>query len=164
MAVSVFLKLGKFKGESLDDKHKDWIDILSWSWGMTQSGTTHLGPGAGSGKVNVQDITMVKYVDMATNELLKACAAGNHIPDATIEVCKASGADAPPIPYLKIELTEVMITSYQTGGGGDGLDRVTETLGLNFAEYKVTYTSQNPDGTPGPAATAGFNIPVNKPV
>jgi len=53
MAVDMFLKIDDIEGESVDDVHAGEIDILSWSWGMSQSGTTHTGPGGGAGKVNL---------------------------------------------------------------------------------------------------------------
>lgn len=158
MAVDIFLKLDKIKGESVDDKHKDAIDITQWSWGMSQSGTTHLGPGGGSGKVNVQDLTCTKYVDMATHDLLKHCASGKHIPSGELIVRKAGET---PLEYMVIKMTDIIISSYSTGGSGDGMDRVMETVTLNFAKYEVTYTSQKADGTPGPNGTAGFDIAKN---
>jgi type VI secretion system secreted protein Hcp len=161
MAVDIFLKLSGIKGESVDDKHSGSIDISQWSWGMSQSGTTHLGPGGGSGKVNVQDLTLTKYVDMATHDLLKVCASGKHIADGELIVRKAG---ATPLEYFKIEMTGIMISSYSTGGSGDGMDRVMETVTLNFAKYKVTYASQKADGSKGPEGTAGFDIAKNVPV
>lgn len=80
MAVDFFLKLSNnIKGESQDEKHRDAIDVLGWNWGLTQSGTTHLGKGGGGGKVNVADLHLSKYVDLATNDLIKRCANGEHI-------------------------------------------------------------------------------------
>ena len=161
MAVDIFLLLDKIKGESVDDKHKGSIDILQWSWGMSQSGTTHLGPGGGSGKVNVNDMSVTKYVDMATHELLKSCATGTHIASGELIVRKAG---AVPLEYLKIKMTDILISSYQTGGSGDGMDRVMETVTMNFAKYEVTYASQKNDGSKGPEGTAGFDIAKNVPV
>lgn len=161
MAVDIFLKLDKIKGESQDDSHKDEIDVLNWSWGMSQSGTVHMGPGAGSGKVNVQDITFTKYVDMSTHELINACAKGTHIASGKLTVRKAGDK---PLEYIVIDFTDLIVSSYSTGGGSDGMDRVMETVTLNFAIYNVTYTSQKMDGNPGPKGTAGFNIPKNVPV
>jgi type VI secretion system secreted protein Hcp len=158
MAVDIFLKLDKIKGESVDDKHAGSIDITQWAWGMTQSGTTHLGPGGGSGKVNVQDLTLTKYVDMATHDLLKHCATGTHIADGELIVRKAG---ATPLEYLKIKMTDIIISSYSTGGSGDGMDRVMETVTLNFAKYEVPYASQKMDGSKGPEGKAGFDIAKN---
>ncbi|MGJ8603725.1 MAG: Hcp family type VI secretion system effector [Marivita sp.] len=158
MAVDFFLKLDKIKGESVDDKLAGTIDVLQWNWGMTQSGTTHLGPGGGSGKVNVHDMSVTKYVDMATHELLKFCASGEHIASGELTVRKAG---ATPLDYLVIKMTDIIVSSYQTGGSGDGLDRVMETVGLNFAKYEVIYTSQKNDGSKGPQGQAGFDIAKN---
>lgn len=161
MAVDIFLKLNKLKGESVDDKFAGEIDVLQWSWGMSQSGTTHLGPGGGAGKVNVQDLTLTKYVDMATHDLLKHCATGTHIADGELIVRKAG---ATPLEYLKISMKDLIVSSYQTGGSGDGMDRVMETVTLNFAQYEVTYASQKNDGSKGPEGKAGFDIAKNVPV
>lgn len=157
MAVDIILKLDGVTGESLIDGHVDEIDILAWSWGMTQSGTTHMGPGAGSGKVNVQDITMTKYVDLATNDLIKKCCDGTHIATASLFVRKAGGAS--PIEYLKIHFTEILISSYSTGGSEDGLDRVQETFSMNFAKFTMDYTKQDATGAEAGSASAGWDIP-----
>lgn len=161
MAVDIFLKLDKIKGESVDDKYAGEIDVLQWSWGMSQSGTTHLGPGGGAGKVNVRDMTLTKYVDMATHELLKACASGTHIATGELIVRKAGNV---PLEYLRVKMTDIMVSTYETGGSGDGMDRVMETVTLNFAKYEVIYASQKADGSKGPEGNAGFDIAKNKPV
>ena len=80
MAVDIFIKIGDLKGESVDTKHKGEIDVLAWSWGMTQSGTTHTGSGGGAGKVNVQDLSFTKYVDKSTPNLMQYCCNGKHFP------------------------------------------------------------------------------------
>lgn len=160
MAIDIFAKFSNnIKGESQDSAYKDDVDVLAWNWGMTQSGTTHIGKGGGGGKVNVGDITLTKYVDRATNELVKRCTTGEHIEQVELVVRKASGGA--PLPYLKLLLQNVMITSYTTGGSKDGLDRVQETLTLNFRKFEVTYTSQEDDGKPGPESTSGYDIAEN---
>lgn len=160
MAVDIFLVIEGIDGESQDDVYKDKIDVLAWNWGMTQSGTTHMGQGAGGGKVNVSDITFTKKVDRATPPLLKACTSGKHIPNATLIVRKAGG-DA-PVEYFKLKMTTVIVTSYQTGGSRDGLDRIEETLSFNFREFVVTYTLQEDSGVGGAGDDAGWNIAENK--
>lgn len=162
MAVDIFLKLDKIKGESVDARHEGAIDVSQWSWGMSQSGTTHQGPGGGSSKVSVQDITLTKYVDMATHELLKACATGTAISGGELIVRKAGGAA--PLEYFKIKLTDIIVSSYSTGGSKDGLERIMETVTLNFAKYEVTYVSQKNDGSRGPEGKAGFDIARNEAV
>jgi type VI secretion system secreted protein Hcp len=143
MAVDMFLKLGDIKGESKDDKHKDQIDILAWSWGMSQSGTTHGGGGGGAGKVNVQDISVTKYVDSSSNALIMSCCKGTHHSEATLVVRKAGDK---PLDYIIIKMKEVIITSVSTGGSG-GEDRLTENVSLNFAEFEYAYQPQKADGS-----------------
>ena len=160
MAVDIFLKLGNgIKGEAQDATYADEIDVLSWSWDMTQSGTTHVGGGGGGGKVDVGNMIITKYVDAATHDLIKRCCSGEHISTAELIVRKAGGE---PLEYLRIEMEDVMLSSYSTGGSKDGLDRVQETLSLNFAYFKVTYTIQNDDGSAGPESTAGWSINENQ--
>src|SRR6201996_3317776 len=126
MAVDIFLKLDPIKGESLDDKHKDEIDILSWSFGESQSGTFHSGSGGGAGKGNVQDLHFTHFVDKATPELFKVCAKGTHIPKGTLTIRKAGDK---PLEYLKIDMEEVLVSSVSTGGS-HGEDRLTENVSL----------------------------------
>lgn len=161
MAIDSFLFLSNnIKGESQDDTHKDWIDVLSWGWGMSQSGTTHMGMGGGGGKVDVGDITVTKYVDRATHDLISRCCSGEHIDTGQLVVRKSGGQA--PVDYLKIDMEKIMITSYQTGGMKDGLDRVQETLTLNFRRFQVTYTMQEENGAAGPESMAGWEIAENK--
>jgi type VI secretion system secreted protein Hcp len=157
MAVDMFIKIGDLKGESVDDKHKGEIDVLAWSWGMSQSGTTHLGTGGGAGKVNVQDISLTKYVDKSSPNLIQYCCNGKHFADALLTVRKAGEN---PLEYLKITLKDLMISAVSTGGSG-GEDRLTENVTLNFAEFKVEYTPQKKDGTGDAAVTIGWDIAKN---
>lgn len=159
MAADMFLMLDKIKGESVDDGHKDEIDILSWSWGASQSGTTHTSKGGGSGKVNVQDITIVKGVDKSTPVILKHCATGIHIPKAVLTVRKAGGSK--PLEYYKLTMEDVLVSSISSGGSG-GADRLTETITLNFGRYVLEYTPQKEDGSGDAAVKSGYNIAENK--
>jgi type VI secretion system secreted protein Hcp len=154
----MFLKLGTYKGESVDSKHKDDIDVLAWSWGAANSGTTHMGGGGGSGKVSVQDISITKYVDKSSPNLWMAVARGDHSDTATLTVRKSGGKEA--IEYITIDMKEVMVTSISTGGSG-GEDRLTENISLNFAEFKLTYTVQEATGAAGDAIPVGWNIAEN---
>lgn len=162
MAVDIFLKLSNnIKGESQDDKHRDEIDVLAWNWGLSQSGTTHVGSGGGGGKVNVQDITLTKYVDLASNDLIKRCTSGEHIENGELIVRKSGGTS--PVEYFRIKMENIMITSYQTGGQKDGLDRIQETLTLNFRKFEVLYTLQEESGAAGAETMAGWDIASNRP-
>lgn len=157
MAVDMFLKLNGIEGEAQDDKHAKEIDVLAWSWGASQSGTTHMGAGGGGGKANIQDLSFTHYIDSATHTLLQRTFDGKHIPDGTLVVRKAGGT---PLDYLIIKMTDVMVTSVSTGGSG-GEDRLTENVTLNFAKVEVDYIPQKPDGSGEAAKQAGWDIAAN---
>ena len=157
MAVDMFLKLGDIKGESVDQKHKEEIDVLSWSWGMTQTGTTHLGSGGGAGKVAVQDLQFTHYVDKASPNLRLGCCTGKHYKDGLLTIRKAGEK---PLEFLKIKLEEIIISSVSTGGHSTD-ERLTENVTLNFAKFKEEYTPQKPDGTGDAAIEGTYNIAQN---
>ena len=157
MAVDIFLKIPPVKGELQDKKHKEEIDILAWSWGASNSGTAHRGPGAGGGKANIQDVSVTKYVDAASADLLLSCCKGKHFDEALLTVRKAGGD---PLEYVKITMNEVLITSISTGGTG-GEDQLTENVNLNFAKVKFEYTAQDAKGVAGATSTMEYNIAEN---
>ena len=159
MAVDMFMKIGDIVGESDDKKHPKSIDVLAWSWGMSNSGTTHQGGGGVAGKANVQDLSFTKYTDASSHVLLLHCSNGTHVPTAKLTVRKAGGKGA-PIEYIKIEMTEVLITSVSCGGSG-GEDRLTENVTLNFAKVKYEYTPQKADGTPDTTKEMIYDIAAN---
>ena len=160
MAVDMFMKFegDKFKGESRDKSHPAEIDVLAWSWGMSNSGTAHTGGGAGAGKANVQDLSLTKYVDASSAALQLACCTGEHIPSAVLVVRKAGTT---PVEYIVITLTECLITAVSTGGSG-GEDRLTENVTVNFAKVKFSYTEQDATGKPKtPAKEMTFDVAQN---
>ncbi|MCB1916905.1 MAG: type VI secretion system tube protein Hcp [Rhodocyclaceae bacterium] len=157
MAIDSFLKLGDIKGESKDKEFKDCIDVLAWSWGMSQSGSMHIGGGGGSGKCSVNDLSVTKYVDSSTPNLMQKCMTGKHYDEATLSVRKAGDK---PLVYLTIKMTDVLITSVSTGGSG-GEDRLTENATLNFAKVKVEYTPQEKTGAGGGKINVTYNIEEN---
>jgi type VI secretion system secreted protein Hcp len=163
MAVDMFLYFDAasgIKGETKDKtyKTKHGIDVLAWSWGISNSGSAHMGAGQGAGKANFQDVSFTKYVDLASTKLMTSCATGTHIKDAKLVVRKAGGS---PLEYLLIELSDCLVSSYSTGGSG-GEDRLTENVTLNFAVAKVDYKTQKEDGTEGTdKGNFAYDIPAN---
>ena len=146
MAVEAFLKLGDLKGESQIKGFEDQIQILSWSWGLSQSGTTHMGTGGGSGKVNVQDMSLTHYVDTASPNIVGACCQGKHFDEAVLLLRKAGGDEA--LEYLTITLTEVIVTSVSVGGS-EGDPVIVENFSLNFGKFKYSYQPQDEKGAKG---------------
>jgi type VI secretion system secreted protein Hcp len=127
--------------------------------GLSNSGTTHMGMGVGSGKANVQDLSFTHYVDSSSHALLQACSNGEHFPEAHLIVRKAGGKGK-PLEYIKIDMYEVMVTAVSTGGSG-GEDRLTENVTLNFAKVDFKYTPQKPDGSPGDVLPMTYNVAEN---
>jgi len=158
MAVDMFLKLDGIKGESADAKHKDEIQIQSFSWGMNQMGTHGVGGGGGAGKVSVQDMSIMKLVDKASPELMLACANGKHIKEGLLSVRKAGEK---PLEYMKIKLTDVLVSSVQCAGNGHEL--ISENVSLNFAKFQVEYQEQGSDGSAkGGPVMMGWDVKANQ--
>jgi type VI secretion system secreted protein Hcp len=159
MAVDMCLKLDGIKGESRIEKHQAEIDVLSWSWGGTQSGSSHIATGSGTGKVDFHDLSVTKYIDSATPKLIISMATGKYIKEATLTVRKVGGKT--PVEYVKLIMKDCLISSIQSGGGG-GDDRLMETISLNFAQFEFDYTPQKADGSADAVLPVKFDIALNK--
>lgn len=155
MATDYFLKIDGIPGETTDASHKDEIQVLSFSWGASQSGTGAASAGgSGAGKVNMSDFSFNQYVNKASPKLMLACALGTHIASATL-TCRRAGEKQQE--YLVVKFGEVLISSYQTGGSG-GDDRPSESISFNFTKVDIVYKPQNADGSLGGAVPAGYDL------
>ena len=158
MAADIFAKIGSIKGESQDAKHKDEIVALGWSWGVTQSGTIGSGGGGGQGKASFHDFNFTHHVDKASPVLMKACATGEHIKEATITVRKAGKGQQ---EYLIIKLSDVIVTSVALGVGGDDAAG-EESVAIRFAKVDLEYKPQKPDGSLDVGVHFKYDIKANK--
>lgn len=159
--VDYFLKIDGVDGESTDDKHKGEIEISSWSFGETNSGSFNSGGGGGSGKVVLQDFQFVKKVDKSSAKLFTAGATGEHLKTATL-TCRKAGKDQQE--FLKIILSPVLVSSFQTGGSV-GADMIPmDEVSLNFGKIEFKYKEQKPDGTLGGEIIGGWDVTTNKKV
>ena len=158
MAMDMFLEIKGVHGETQDTAKKGAIDVLAWSWGASQSGTMHMGSGGGAGKVNIQDISVTKFIDKISTDLLLHVCNGEHYESAVL-TCRKAGGDA--LEYLIITLTDVMITSLSTGGSG-GEDRLTENISLNFSSFKIKYAEQGATGGETGGGEIGWDIAGNE--
>ena len=162
MAVDMFLKLDGIKGESKAEGHKDEIDVLSYSWGLSQTGTFAAGGGAGTGKAQFQDFHFTKKTDKSSPLLFVGCATGEHIKSGIVTVRKSGftgGKD--DNDFLKITLSDCLVTSYQNSGSSGG-DVPTDQFSLNYAKIEFTYMTQDPDGSAGETITRGWDLKANK--
>jgi type VI secretion system secreted protein Hcp len=159
-AVDYFLKIDGIAGESQDSKHKGEIELESFSWGATQAGGTGGGGGGGAGKVQMQDFHFVMTVNKASPKLFLACASGQHLKGATF-VARKAGKDQQE--FLLYKFTDVLVSSYQTGGsGGDVLPM--DQISLNFARIEIEFRPQKADGSLAPPEKGGWDVKKNKPV
>jgi type VI secretion system secreted protein Hcp len=160
-AVDYFLKIDGIEGESQDAKHKGEIDLESWSWGAQQSGTHAGGGGGGAGKVSMQDFHFVMKINKASPKLMLACADGEHIKKAVL-TCRKAGKEQQE--YFKITMSDLLVSSYQTGGSGRGDIVPTDQISLNYSKIEFEYKEQKPDGTLGGSVKAGWDLKANKKV
>jgi type VI secretion system secreted protein Hcp len=154
-AVDYFLKIDGIKGESQDDKHKEEIQLESWSFGESNAGTFSHGGGGGAAKVNMQDFHFVKRADKAGPKLFLACASGEHIKSAILTCRKAGKVQQ---EYLKVTLGDLLISSYNVSGQAQSNVVPMEEIALNFATIKIEYKEQKADGTLGGSTVAEFNL------
>ena len=163
MAFDTFLKISTIPGESTDDKHKDWIEILSYSWGVAQpsSGAQSTGGARSAERCNHQDLTVVHSLDKASPKLFLACCKGEHIPDIKLELCRAAGDKT---KYMEYKLSDVIVSSVQPSGNskGDGTLPM-EAVTFNYGKIELTYTAT--DHKTGKAAgdvKAHWDLVANK--
>jgi type VI secretion system secreted protein Hcp len=157
MAPDIFAKIGDIKGETLDDKHKDEIEVLSWSWGVSNAGAMRGGSGGGEGKATFHDLSFTHKIDKASPVLMKACATGVHINDATIIHRKAGKGQH---EFLIIKMNDVIITSV-THDDSDETGN-SESVSLAFAKVDLEYKPEKADGTLGSGVHFKYDIKANK--
>jgi type VI secretion system secreted protein Hcp len=157
MAADIFAKIGDIKGESLDVKHKDEIEVLSFSWGVTNAGVIGSGGGGGAGRATFQDLSIVHKIDKATPRLLEACATGGHLKDATITRRKAGKGQQ---EYLIIKMNDVIVTGVALGDSGG--EAGSETVSLAFAKVDFEYRPVKADGSIEAGIHFKFDIKTHK--
>ena len=155
MAYVIFIKMDGITGESTDAKHRGEIDVLSWSWGVTISSSTHVGGAAVAGKAIPADLKFFHRIDLATPSLIKACASGRHIKEAVVTVQKAGAA---PFEFLTIKLSEVTVESVEPGVNTLE-NNATEIVGLAFSRMEFEYRQ---DLKPGATSKVLWDVAANK--
>jgi type VI secretion system secreted protein Hcp len=174
--IDMYLNIDGIKGETQDDKHKDWIEVLSYSHVMSQpvSSTKSSAGGATTGRTTHGDFSITKYIDLASPNLAAAVTNGKHISKVTFEMCRAGGSQ---VPFMTVTLGQVIVSKVQhngpqnVGGAGDiennpgagvgagtstslaapNADVLpTETIHLNYGTIEWKYTQQKrTDGSGG---------------
>ena len=142
-AVDYFLKIDGIPGEATDSKHKNEIELISWTWGETNAGSFGGGSGGGAGKVIWQDFSFTMRINKASPKLFLACATGQHIKSALL-TCRRAGKEQQE--YLKITFSNMLVSSFQTGGSSGDVIPVDQ-ISFNCAKLEHSYSPQKSDGT-----------------
>ena len=157
--ANYFLKIDGIAGESSDAKHKGEIELVSFQWGLTQSGTQAGGGGGGAGKVQFQDFHFTQQTQKSSPALMLACASGQHIKGAVLTGRRTGKVQ---LEFLTIKFTDVLVSSFQEAAGGDEVP--IEEVGLDYARIQVTYRPQDASGKPLGDVNAGWDLKQNKKV
>lgn len=161
MAIDAYLQIGDIKGESLDEKHRGWIEVKNVDWGVTQPRAIAVSTAGGhtSGKAEVHEVSFDKLADIASPVLFQTCAMGKTIAKAKFEFFRADG-DGVRVKYFEIELENVMISTVHPNSGDGGL--ITEKVHLASSKIKLTYTQQKISGGAGGSTAGGWDSAANK--
>jgi type VI secretion system secreted protein Hcp len=154
LVADYFLKIDGISGESTDAKHKGEIELVSFSWGVSQPGSER-GSVGGAARAKFQDFQFVMRVNKASPQLFLACVGGKHIKEASLSVRRAVKKQ---LEYLKIKFSEVFVTSFQQAGGDDVPE---EMVAFDFEKIAIDYTPHSPQGQPGAAVSAGWDLSQN---
>lgn len=156
MAVDYFLKLATVPGESVAQNHTGEIQVLSWSWGGTQTSTVSATTGSGGGKVSLSDLNLMIQFDSSSAKLLKGLTIGQHYATATLAAVKSGASGG--VNYITLDLTEVFIASLQLSAS----DEVPScSLSLTYKSYTFNYFQQKADGTVTNAGTTAYDVTTN---
>ena len=155
MAADIFAKIGDIKGESLDDKHKDEIEVLSFSWGVSNSVNIASGGGGAAGKTTFHDLSFVHNIDKASPVLMQACATGAHLPEATVTQRKAGKGQQ---EFLIVKMNDIIVT----GVSHDNSPTGAETVSLAFAKIDLEYKPQKSDGSLDAGIHFKYDLKANK--
>ncbi len=158
MAFDSFIKIDGIEGESTDDKHQGWIEVLLYETGLSQtvSSTASSSGGASAERANFKNFYFTKLLDKATPKLALSCAAGTHIDSIVLELCRA-GTDK--IKFMEYKFTNCIISGVVTESGSE---TPFERVGINFGKIEWSYTKQSRSG--GSAAgqiAAGWSLEKN---
>lgn len=140
MPFDAFVKVDTIPGESTDQKHSQWIEVLSFSWGVSQTatGSSSSGGGKAAERASHNDFSVVKTLDKASPKLFLACCKGDHIKTVTIELCRATGDKQ---KYMEYKMQDVLVTSVRPGGSSHGGESLPlEEISFNYGKITQTYT------------------------
>lgn len=161
MAVDFYLKLGDIDGESKDAGLEKWIQVESWSLGASNGASASHGGGLAAGKVSLQDLHFTMKMSSASSKIFLAVASGKHYDTAELRCRKNTGGETPE-DFVKIKMSDVMVSSWQTGGSAHGDELPTEQISLAFTKYQMEYFEQDGKGKLQGKGQLGWDLKLNK--
>ena len=156
MAVDYYLKLDGIQGEAATEGFKDQIQLLSFSWGGSQTTSVAGTGGSGAGKVDLSDLSVMKNYDKSSPQMFKALISGTHIKTGVLSATKAGGGGK---PFLKISLGELFVTSLQDSASSE---IPTESVSFSYNTIKVEYSTQNEQGILTAVGAVSYDLKANK--
>lgn len=161
MAIDVYLQIDGIKGESQDDKHKDWIEVVQAQWGVTQPiiSTGSANGGRTTGRSEYRTLSLAKLADLASPVLMQHCSNGKTIPKAKLEFMRADG-DGNRVKYYEIELENVLISNMEQMVAEGSI--VRDHINLHFSKVKWKYSQQKIGGGTGGQTAGGWDVACNK--
>ena len=157
--TNIYLKLDGVDGESVDEGHKDWIELESWTWKVANDASFATGQGGQATQGHVDKISIDKICDLSSVTLFKNCTTGKHIKNGRIECLKLDGETR--VTYLSVDLTDIMVAKVDWSGRGEEAV-LHEAVEIEFAEFNKTYTLQQDAGSPGKQKPFKYNRQTSK--
>jgi type VI secretion system secreted protein Hcp len=162
MAFDCFLKIDGIPGESSDDKHKEWIELLSYSHGLSQTGSGSVSSGGARSaeRCDHQDFSVVKTLDKASPKLALSCCNGTHIKKITMELCRATGDKQ---KYMEYTLSDAIVSDVRPGGSAKGGEPLPlEEVSFNYGKIEWVYTeTDHKTGKPKGDIKAHWDLSAN---
>ena len=152
MSTDFHIKFDGVEGESTHKDHKGEIEVLSWSWHITQLSSAASGGGSGRGKATAGEFHLTHAYDKSSPVLAKHCVAGKHFKDAKLTARKAGEGQK---DFLVITMKEVFISNVAPAGGGGG--DVVESVSCSFKDIEFAYKPQDDKGGLGGEVKFGWN-------
>lgn len=161
MAFQTFMKISGIPGESKDEKHQGWIEVLAVAWGVKKP--TRSTPGE-TARMFAEDFTLIKAMDISSALLLQSLCSNKLLPQVNFEFCRAGGDK---MKYMEWEFTNCHVTNYkmdsiESSKVGETLP--TEEFSFNYEKFKITYSQQKrADGSSAGTVVAGWDLKTNAP-
>jgi len=154
MAVNAYLHIEGVDGPSTSSPGN--IDVLSFSWGVSQTSTYGAGASgkeAKAGRANFSDLTIMKVLDKTTPLLADHCASGDILKDVYILYDKPVGDKQQA--YFRIYLKDALITSVQLSGSNEN---PSESVSFAFQGVEYAYAPEKDDGSLDAAIRKGYDL------